>query len=60
MDLEEVVVTAKGPENRRYTPSIPQVRYTGAQQGRLAPGDFGYIGSYWDTYDRTRNFGRVD
>jgi len=60
MDLEEVVVTANGPEKSRYKPPIPQIKYTGAQQGRLAPGDFGYIGSYWDTYDRTRNFGRKD
>jgi RHS repeat-associated protein len=31
--------------------------YTGGlQRGRLFPGDPGYDGSYWDTYDAVRNF----
>jgi RHS repeat-associated protein len=27
---------------------------------RKNPGDFGYYGSYWDTYDRTKNHGKDD
>jgi RHS repeat-associated protein len=56
--LDEAVISADAPKRKKHKRPIPQVRRTGAQQGRKVPGEFGYIGSYWDTYDSVKSFGR--
>ena len=53
--LPEVVISANSPKKEKHKMPIPEIKYTGAQKGRKAPGEPGYAGSYWDTYDRTRS-----
>jgi RHS repeat-associated protein len=58
-DLEEFIFTADAPQRkeRKYpiTLSLPSSVF---QSGRKNPGEFGYIGSYWETYDSARKFGK--
>ena len=59
-DLAEVVITAVAPQKKERAFPMPLLIPSSSvfQSGRKNPGEFGYIGSYWETYDNTRNFGR--
>jgi RHS repeat-associated protein len=55
--LDEVVISANAPRKgkmEKIKTLAPEIKHTGSQQGRKSPGDPGYTGSYWDTYDRTK------
>ncbi|HEU65215.1 MAG TPA: hypothetical protein ENN57_00945 [Chloroflexi bacterium] len=61
-EIGAVTVTAKGSEKPQpIQSSVQSNSHTSPfQQGRLHPGDYGYLGSFWDAYDTVRNWGTED
>ena len=56
-EIDGVTVTTKAPDKREPRPAQVQSYNSPFQQGRLQPGDYGYLGSFWDAYDTVRNWG---